>query len=43
VGSIAFHFQDILKMTLEEHGLDLGNVIRKPIDSLTEYHLKNRN
>jgi glucosamine kinase len=40
VGSIAFHFQDILKMTLEEHGLDLGNVIRKPIDSLTEYHLR---
>jgi glucosamine kinase len=40
VGSIAFHFQDILKVTLEEHNLDLGNVIKKPIDSLTEYHLR---
>jgi glucosamine kinase len=43
VGSIAFHFQDILKVTLEEHGLDLGNVIRKPIDSLVAYHLNNIN
>ena len=43
VGSIAYHFQDILKMTLEEHDLNLGNVIRKPIDSLVEYHLKNIN
>jgi glucosamine kinase len=43
VGSIAYHFQDILKVTLEEHDLDLGNVIRKPIDSLVEYHLKNIN
>ena len=41
VGSIAFHFQDILKMTLEEHDLTLGVVIKKPIDNLVAYHLKN--
>jgi glucosamine kinase len=43
VGSIAHYFKDILKMTLEEHDLDLGNVIQKPIDSLVEFHLNNIN
>ena len=41
VGSIAYHFKDILEMTLNAHGLVLGTIIRKPIDALVEYHLKN--
>ena len=40
VGSVAYHFEDILKVTLEEHNLRLGTVIRKPIDSLVAYHTK---
>jgi glucosamine kinase len=43
VGSIAHHFRDILKMTLEEHDLHLGTIIQKPIDKLVEFHLKNLN
>lgn len=43
VGSVAYHFQDILKTTLEEHNLDLGVVIQKPIDALVDFHLKNIN
>jgi glucosamine kinase len=43
VGSVAFHFQDILKTTLEEHNLTLGVVIQKPIDALVNFHLKNIN
>ena len=40
IGSIAYHFQDILKMTLEEHDLKLGVVIKKPIDNLVAFHVK---
>lgn len=43
VGSVAYHFQDILKTTLEEHNLTLGVVIQKPIDALVDFHLKNIN
>ncbi len=39
VGSIAYHFKDILKMALEERGLTLGIVVQKPIDNLVNYHL----
>jgi len=42
VGSVAYHFQDILKVTLEEHDLRLGTVIKKPIDTLVAYHLKSK-
>ncbi len=41
IGSIAYHFQDILKMALQEHDLKLGIVVQKPIDNLVEFHLKN--
>ena len=41
VGSIAFHLQDILKNVLEKRGLTLGNVIRKPVENLVNYHLSN--
>ncbi len=43
VGSVAHHFQDILKIVLDEHDLNLGIIIKKPIDKLVEYHLKNIN
>lgn len=38
VGSIAFLFQDILEASLNKHGLQLGNVLQKPIDQLVKYH-----
>ena len=38
VGSIAYYFQSILKITLEERGLNFGSVTRKPIDPLVDYH-----
>jgi hypothetical protein len=39
VGSIAYYFQDILRIELHVRGMKLGKIIRKPIDSLVEYHL----
>ena len=43
VGSIAYHFSDILQLTLDEYNLKMGKVIKKPIDHLKFYHLNNRN
>ncbi|MBI1286000.1 MAG: hypothetical protein GC178_00300 [Flavobacteriales bacterium] len=40
VGSIAYYFQDILKEEADKLGITVGNVIKKPIDGLVDYHLK---
>lgn len=40
VGSIAYHFQPILEDCMKIRGLQLGNIIRKPIYQLAEFHLK---
>jgi hypothetical protein len=39
VGSIAWHFQDILRESLSNYGLKLGEIVRKPILKLAQYHL----
>lgn len=40
VGSIAHHFQDVLQRCLDERKLKLGNVVRKPIYPLADFHTK---
>jgi N-acetylglucosamine kinase-like BadF-type ATPase len=42
IGSIAFYLKDELKQVLDKHGLQLGNVLRRPIDGLIEFHLLNK-
>ncbi|MFN0014922.1 MAG: hypothetical protein ACKVU2_10275 [Saprospiraceae bacterium] len=42
VGSIAHHFSGILAHCMEERKLRLGEIIRKPIYPLAEYHLPTR-
>lgn len=39
VGSIAFYFSFILEALLSERNLNLGIIIKKPIDNLVQYHL----
>lgn len=39
VGSIAYHFQSVLVQCMEERRLKLGNIVRKPIYPLADYHL----
>lgn len=39
-GSIAFHFQKILKDRLIAHQMQLGNIIQQPIDELVHFHLQ---
>ena len=38
IGSIAFYLKEELKQVLEQHGLKLGNVLKKPIDGLIQFH-----
>lgn len=38
IGSIAYYLKEELEMVLNENGLTLGNVYRKPIDGLINYH-----
>ena len=38
VGSVAFHFMDILKSCLEAHGITMGEVLQNPMDGLVKYH-----
>jgi glucosamine kinase len=38
VGSIAYHFEEALREALAERGMQLGNVVRKPIFTLADYH-----
>ncbi|MDE0985973.1 MAG: ATPase [Schleiferiaceae bacterium] len=40
VGSVGSIFQDILLEVLEERGMKLGQILRKPVDGLIKYHLE---
>ena len=40
-GSIAFFSQNEIKQVAEEYGFNVGNFIRRPIDGLVNYHVKN--
>lgn len=42
IGSIAFYLKEELKNVLDKHGIQLGNVLRRPIDGLIEYHVLNK-
>jgi len=41
VGSIAFYLKDELQITFDKYELQLGNVLRRPIDGLIAYHIEN--
>ena len=39
IGSIAFYFRDILEKVAGKHGLQITDVIQRPIDNLLAYHI----
>lgn len=41
VGSIAFLYQDILKEVSSQYGVEVGLVIKDPINKLVSYHINN--
>lgn len=40
IGSIAYHFQNIMRVVLEERAMTCGQFIQKPIDNLVVFHQK---
>ncbi len=40
VGSVAFHFKEAIISAAEELGLNIGDVIQRPVDRLVGYHKK---
>jgi len=42
VGSIAFYLKDELALIFDKYELQLGNVLRRPIDGLIAYHVANK-
>lgn len=42
IGSIAFYLKDELTAILKKNGITIGNVLRRPIDGLIEYHILNK-
>lgn len=42
VGSVAYHYQDLLIETGKEFGIKTGKFIKAPIDGLVEYHIQNK-
>lgn len=38
VGSIAFYLQDEMKAVLKEYDLNMGKVLKRPIEGLVAYH-----
>ncbi|PTR01653.1 hypothetical protein C8P68_101890 [Mucilaginibacter yixingensis] len=40
IGSVGYNFRNILAEVVEENGMQLGNIIRSPIDNLVKYHLE---
>lgn len=37
-GSVAYHFKDLLKSSLKKAGLNIGEVLKNPIEGLIKYH-----
>ena len=40
VGSISFVYEDIIRQTAKKYNVEIGKIIKAPIDELVKYHLK---
>lgn len=40
IGSIAYYYEEILRAAAAEMHLNIGHIVRRPIDSLVDYHNK---
>jgi len=39
IGSVGYNFRDALTQVANSHGMEVGKIIRSPIDDLVEYHV----
>jgi hypothetical protein len=40
VGSVAYGFRDVLKQLAISYEIELGKIVKSPMDGLIEYHSK---
>jgi N-acetylglucosamine kinase-like BadF-type ATPase len=40
VGSVAYHFQDVLRHVCEREGIQMGQLVKRPVDGLANYHVE---
>ena len=38
IGSVGYNFRDVLTQVARNHGMEIGKIIRSPIDDLVSYH-----
>lgn len=43
IGSVAYNFRNILEEVAQEYGMEMGVIIRSPIDNLVDYHVRKFN
>lgn len=43
VGSVAHYYADFLEASAQAHGMQIGRILKAPIDGLVEYHCKTLN
>ncbi len=41
VGSVAYHYKDILEPVVKEYGMEMGVILKAPMEGLIKYHLEN--
>ena len=41
IGTIAYFSEDIIKAVLQPYGIEVGNIVRRPIDALVDHYRKN--
>ncbi|HKJ47617.1 MAG TPA: BadF/BadG/BcrA/BcrD ATPase family protein [Christiangramia sp.] len=41
IGTIAYFSEDIIRAVLQPYGIQLGNIVRRPIDALIDYYREN--
>lgn len=41
IGSVAYYHEDILRQAAELRNIQVGKIVKKPIDGLYDYHIKN--
>jgi N-acetylglucosamine kinase-like BadF-type ATPase len=40
IGSVGYNFRNVLEEVVQENGMQMGNIIRSPIDNLVKYHIE---
>ncbi|WP_304068807.1 N-acetylglucosamine kinase [Pedobacter glucosidilyticus] len=43
IGSVAYNFRNVLEEVAQEYGMEMGVIIRSPIDNLVDYHVRKFN